>query len=421
MTEHGATDGHVERYVSWLREDATLVAKRIRAAIRVETPLYAAFADDDAEAAWEAGVDAGLAMFLDGVAAGSGLTPARRALMERIGQDRADQGFPLDAIVASISVAARVAHDWVVARLGDTVSNEDRHALCELSARLTTFANEITAPALHAYLARREAQATTAEQARAWLFHDLLDGRIGSEDAVRARGAALGCDLAVPWAVVLVPPGPDADALVDDALAALPRAVAVPRSTASFPHDALVVPAGGPKEWAGVRRRLAAAAAAHKTVLLVVGPCQGPDDLHRRYGWAQSLVPHLDGLADGPGLLDAAGLREVALLATVPVELRRVFVDDILGPVERAAPTKAAGYLETLDSFLRHNKSADATASALGRDVKTVRNHMRRVERITGLCLDRTLHLHWFATALTLRRLVGPDRFPHSKSVQRDQ
>src|SRR5919108_2262210 len=161
----------IERYVEWLREDRDLVAERIRAAIRAETPVYASFPDEEAEASWAAGIDRSLAMFVSGVAHGRGRTAEERATMEAIGRDRAEQGFPLDAVVASIAVAARVVHDWVLIRADRPLSATELGALLELSGRLTTFANEITAAALHAYLARREALATTVEQARARLFH----------------------------------------------------------------------------------------------------------------------------------------------------------------------------------------------------------------------------------------------------------
>src|SRR5919108_4428472 len=181
----------IETYTARLAEDHASVADRIRAAIRQETPAYARFPDAEAEASWAAGIDRCLRMFTSGVVDGRELTDEERAVMETIGRDRAEQGFPLDAIAASIAVAARVAFEWVLARIDGPLSDEERLALAELSARLTTFANRITAPALHAYLARREALATTAEQARTALFHDLLGGRLGSRETAAARAAVL--------------------------------------------------------------------------------------------------------------------------------------------------------------------------------------------------------------------------------------
>lgn len=401
----------IERYVGWLRDDHERVAEGIRAAIRAETPAYASFADHEAEAAWATGIDRGLTMFIEGVADNRGLTADERTAMEAIGRDRAEQGFPLDAIAASIAVAARVAYDWVITRQDDSLSTHDRAALCELSTRLTTFANEITAAALHTYLARREALATSAEQARARLFHDVLSGRAGSADAAAARAAALDTDLTVPWAVVLLPPAPRADSLERELLASLPGAVLVPMATAAIPHTALVVPAP-PAAWATLRRTLDAVAVAHTATVLVVGPCADVVSLHRRYSRAQVLVSRLPLPADGAGLLDADDLREAALLATVPADTGLAFVDDVLGPIERRSRTKAARLLRTLESLVTHDNSVKAAAAALDCNPKTIRSHAKEIEELTGLSFDCLLHLRWFGTALLLRRLDGTGPSP---------
>src|SRR5688572_21957904 len=148
----------IERYVRRLQDDRGVVVERIRVAVRAETPAYATLLVDTAtEQRWGHGIERVLAMFVDGAATGRDLTSEEHALLEAIGRERATQGFPLDAIAASVAVAARVAYDWVLTGKDGRLHDGERAALAELSARLTTFANRITAPLLHAYLARREA------------------------------------------------------------------------------------------------------------------------------------------------------------------------------------------------------------------------------------------------------------------------
>lgn len=397
----------IDHHIANLRAHRDEVAARIRAAILQETPAYRNLDTDDA-IRWSAGVDDALGMFLYGGIAGRELTDAERMAMEAIGRARAEQDVPLEAIAASIAVAARVVRDWPFLQLSETEGLADDVAqLVVLSERVTTFANKITSAALRAYVVRKEELAASLEQARARLFDRLLSGRFESEATAVREGESLGCDLSVAWAVVLMPAvgeGRALDGLEADALAAVPGSVVVPMGTAATPHEALVVPVVDEEERRRLRGALETLVQTHKTPLLWVGPCVGSRALYRAYQSARALVPHIHRLGTRPALIDLAEFREAALLATVPEEMREAYVVDVLGGIEREPRHRARRLLRTVE-VLVHCDSLKAAANALGVNVKTVRRRIERVEQLSGLRLDRPDDLHRARTALTLRTM----------------
>lgn len=400
---HSGSDRVIDHYIDGLRDRRDQVAERIRQAILEETPAYRALEGDEATA-WATGVHRALGMFVEGGIAGRELTEVERTAMEAIGRARAEQGMPLDAISASIAVAARVVRDWALLRPADG-THDERRALTVFSERVTTFANRITSAALRAYVARKEELATSLEQARARLFDRLLGGRVQSQEAAVREGHELGCDLTIPWALVLLPAAGlhTPDRLEVDALAAVAGSVIVPMGTTDTPHAVLAVPVHQ-HDAGSEREAVVNVVHKHNISVLWTGPSSGIDALPRAYRSARALVPYVDGLASPPAVVDVADHREAALLATVPHELRDGYVTDVLGGIEREPRPRARRLLRTLEVLVQ-TESLKAAANALGVNVKTVRRRIEQVERLSGLRLDRPADVHRARTALTLRRL----------------
>ncbi|KWX03558.1 hypothetical protein TH66_11905 [Carbonactinospora thermoautotrophica] len=90
----------------------------------------------------------------------------------------------------------------------------------------------------------------------------------------------------------------------------------------------------------------------------------------------------------GGGVTDAAALASSRLLleAASPAVLA-AYAETVLGPVERA-DRPGRDLCASLRAFLEANGSLEAAAAALGVHRHTLRNRMRRVERLTGRRLD---------------------------------
>lgn len=388
-------------FVEVIRRDRAAVADCARAAILLETPEYGRLTGE-ARAAWAAGIDTAIAMFVEGGVDGQPLRDEERTTLAAIGRNRADQGFRLDAIVASIAVAARVVRDWPT-RSRRLTDDEERAAFRSFSERTTTFANAVSAAVLDAYVDRAEERATSLEQARARFWDSVLGGRFESEDAALFEGNRVGCDLSVPWTVVLVPA--TGTRAVADIVAALPGTVVVPMGTADVPHTALAVPVHDGDVRRHARETLQHTVLLHGTWLLWVGPCTGPSELRLRSYTARLLVPHLSRLVDAPAVVDAADLADAVLLATVPDLAARVFADDTLGTIERQPRRTARDWLRTVDALVHNDGSPKAAAQALGVNVKTVRRRMERMKIQAGLFFDSFDVLYRLRLAITLRKL----------------
>lgn len=400
----------IEGVLDWL-DDAT-VPERIRRFIRVETPVYANFADPDEERRWAAGIDEALSTFIRCARENRGLTEEERAVMRVIGRRRAEQAsITVDALDASIGAAVCTALDYVMER-ASRIGFEDAErmsALRELSMRLMRFRADVTAAAITGFLERKEELAATRARADARLFDDILGGGYDVSEVV-ARGASQGIDLKQPWAGVLVPPGGPVDVGLHDAAArlvsALPRAIPISMATAAVPHEVVIFQAGLGSDWARACRALVALADAAGRTLLSLGPCTGPDELRRRYVDARAVLAYVPSFAEGDLVLDVRELPELALLTAVGDDAKHAYLRDVLGPLEDLPAAKRDRIFRTMESVTKHGHGPKMVAQETGFDRKTVTKHIAQVEGLTGLCLDRVDHVRRLGLGLQLRKVV---------------
>ncbi len=145
-------------------------------------------------------------------------------------------------------------------------------------------------------------------------------------------------------------------------------------------------PAGEPAG-AVLGRALGRLAPGLGTDRLVVGVSRpsGPDALS---GALQEARHARDVAALRPGPLHvvtgAEVVSHVALLATVPDDVRRAFAARVLDPVLDYDARTGAGLRETLEAFLDCSGSWSRTAARLHLHVNTVRYRIGRVEELTG-------------------------------------
>ncbi|WP_030690406.1 PucR family transcriptional regulator [Streptomyces globisporus] len=126
----------------------------------------------------------------------------------------------------------------------------------------------------------------------------------------------------------------------------------------------------------------------------VSAPAAGPDGLNTalsqaRYALAaaRTAAPSSARVA-GLGDLDGLG----KLMAGIPVDVRNVYRQTVLGPLLGARRGSSAMLLETLEVFLAHDCSWARTAEALHVHVNTVHYRIERIEALTGRDLSRLEH-----------------------------
>jgi hypothetical protein len=336
---------------------------------------------------------------------------ALRALREDAGRE-ARAGRPLRPVLDRTLSAGWLL--WQDASARDTLSAEGLTALGEALLRTGDAAAAAIADA-HA-VAEREV-ATRSATAMRELLDDLLELAI-TDTAGRARLvrrlAGAGIPVEQPVTVVIADASrdlADGDPVVVEAARRLgrgsvmglgdPRAlggvVPVPVVAAAHGRLVLLVPASRP-----VLDIPAALDALGSTWIATSAPATTLLDVAAATREASAA---LSIAVIGPARRLIVPSRQVALeraLLADPASLRAA-IDVELGPLLTAP--RAAGLVETLETYLGERENVQATARRLGVAPRTVTYRLERIERLLGRRLDADRRLR-LATVLFARRLL---------------
>lgn len=165
-----------------------------------------------------------------------------------------------------------------------------------------------------------------------------------------------------------------------------PAHVHVVAATA-VPHVVVRIPLAARREWPEARASLGRLASTCDWLVVAVGPRAQWDDVEERRARAQSLLPLAARLPTQRRLIDDEELLVFRMLAATDTSVHADVVREVLGPV-LAQPGGGGRLIATLDALHWNEGSAKRAARKLGVHVKTVHNRLRRLEDLTGLCLD---------------------------------
>lgn len=168
----------------------------------------------------------------------------------------------------------------------------------------------------------------------------------------------------------------------------MPHATVEKVATSRVPHLVVRFPLADRHQWLAVRTSLCRLTTASGWLALAVSPRVDADDAEWRLARGKSLLPLATKLPTARRVLDVDELLVYDVLATATSTARTAVVRDILGPVLRLPGDTGRRLLTTLDTLHWHNGSAKSAARSLGVHVKTIHNRLRRIEELTGLCLD---------------------------------
>lgn len=207
------------------------------------------------------------------------------------------------------------------------------------------------------------------------------------------------------WGAALVA-APDLHAAERAIRRGLPQATVERVATSRVPHLVVRFPVSSRHEWAAVRTSLCRLTTASGWLALAVNPRIDDDDAEWRLARGRSLLPLATKLPTARRMLDVDELLVYDVLATATSTARTAVVRDILGPVLRLPGDSGRRLLTTLDTLHWHNGSAKSAARSLGVHVKTIHNRLRRIEELTGLCLDHPPDRLRIEVALYLLRVT---------------
>ncbi|MFK0183186.1 PucR family transcriptional regulator [Streptomyces rubiginosohelvolus] len=344
-----------------------------------------------------------------------------------IGEIRAEQGVPLDAVLHAFRMGGAMVWQDLVDETARR-DPDDIRLLVHVAADVWNFVDEHCGVVADAYRQAERRLSWRRENRQRLMVAALLDGTARIADLAEAA-EMLGLPEQGRYAVLAVAVGPRG-----------PGAVA-----AGGGHGAGLVSASD----AGVARHGPGLAARPPVVLPAAHPGAaalwhpGPDaefailPLTGPPGELSELAAVLDvpaGTRAGIGsaveglaaLGDARRLAETALRAcpatggTVLLDehlpdalvvsspaLAGALADRVLGPLDRLDPADRDVIVETLTAWLDADGSAQRAGARLYCHRNTVLNRLRRFEQLTGRCLTRPRDAVEVSLALAARRLLG--------------
>ncbi|MFD9501638.1 helix-turn-helix domain-containing protein [Streptomyces sp. NPDC060035] len=340
-----------------------------------------------------------------------------------IGETRAEQGLPLDAVLHAFRMGGAMVWQDLV---DDTARRhpEDIRLLVHVAADVWNFVDEHCGVVAEAYRQAERRLTWRRENQQRLMTSALLDGTARIADLPDAA-VMLGLPVHGRYAVLAVasarraPHGTSQPPLTlasgtpvlwhaggDVELAILPLgAEPVAAGPREDDADTAVTDGGmsevpGQDELASVAAELTAPPGTRIGISSVVEGLASVGDARRLAETALRACP----ASGGTVLLDEH--LPAALVVSSP-GLGTALAGRVLGPLDRLDPADRDVLIETLTAWLDSDGSAQRAGARLYCHRNTVLNRLRRFEQLTGRCLTRPSDAVEVSLALAARRLLG--------------
>ncbi|MER7698229.1 helix-turn-helix domain-containing protein [Streptomyces sp. NPDC096095] len=314
-----------------------------------------------------------------------------------IGEVRAEQGVPLDAVLHAFRMGGAMVWQDLVDETARR-DPDDVRLLVHVAADVWNFVDEHCGIVADAYRQAERRLSWRRENRQRLMVAALLDGTARIADLAEAA-AMLGLPEQGRYAVLAVAGGPGPAPHPPLELPATPGAPVLwhPGQDAAF---AILPLAGPPGELSALAAALDVPAGARAGIGSAVEGLAALDDARRLAETALRACP-----ASGGTVLLDEHLPD-ALVVSSPA-LAGALADRVLGPLDRLDPADRDVIVETLTAWLDADGSAQRAGAKLYCHRNTVLNRLRRFEQLTGRCLTRPRDAVEVSLALAARRLLG--------------
>lgn len=405
-----------------MKAEKQAMAVEILEAIQSEIPEYGAITDPLRIAELLVSCEVMISVFARIVRSEPGLSAEEWEFVKQIGRRRAEQGFPLSAVVSAFHVGMNVGWEYMARRVHvGQYSPDDANTLMAIALQLLHFIADITRAISDAYLASGPWRSLTRERASQVLVADFLSGAFLAEEDLGARAARFRSDLSTAHAIVLIagrtadnpPPGsghpghiegPWVDAgegLIQRVPDALPIAVVA----TPVPHAAVLVPAVSPSRWRELVALCEELRVKHGVTILAVPPVAGAVPIYQSYIDARDSLALARKVLQGQERVASVDDLRIYRLLQGRAEDRRMFVRNTLGPVLELKESRRRSLLDALEAWYAAEGNVDEAARKLFVHPNTLRYRLRRLEELTGLALRTPSHQVRLDLALHLLRL----------------
>ncbi|MFD8688910.1 helix-turn-helix domain-containing protein [Streptomyces sp. NPDC059651] len=405
---------------------------RLVEALREQEPAYRSAIEADAAEIWQE-VHHSLRHNVGSLIQPREFRDAAHRTSRRIGEVRAEQGLPLDAVLHAFRMGGAMVWQDLV---DDTARRhpEDIRLLVHVAADVWNFVDEHCGVVADAYRQTERRLAWRRENRQRLMTAALLDGTaqiaelpdaaamLGLPEHGRYAVLAVSTARRAPHGTAQPPmtlpagtdalwhPGPDTEfailPLARSAGAAQPVAPLAEEAAGPAageggdgPPDAPAGEVDGDAELGALAAGLCAPPGARVGISSVVAGLAAVGDARRLAETALRACPAGGGVV----LLDEQ--LPAALVVSSP-GLGSALAARVLGPLDRLDPADRDVIIETLTAWLDSDGSAQRAGARLYCHRNTVLNRLRRFEQLTGRCLTRPSDAVEVSLALAARRLL---------------
>ncbi|MFI6609146.1 helix-turn-helix domain-containing protein [Streptomyces sp. NPDC050507] len=416
-----------------LMEALPELTDRLVEALREQEPAYRSAIEADAAEIWQE-VHHSLRHNVGSLIQPREFREAAHRTSRRIGEVRAEQGLPLDAVLHAFRMGGAMVWQDLV---DDTARRhpEDIRLLVHVAADVWNFVDEHCGVVADAYRQTERKLAWRRENRQRLMTAALLDGTaqiaelpdaaamLGLPEHGRYAVLAVSTARRAPHGTAQPPmtlpagtdalwhPGPDAEfAILPLSLgegATEPIAPLAGAGAGSAADEGGDTQPGGPagavdgdEELAALAAGLSAPPGSRVGISSVVDGLAAVGDARRLAETALRACPAGGGVV----LLDEQ--LPAALVVSSP-GLGSSLAARVLGPLDRLDPADRDVIIETLTAWLDSDGSAQRAGARLYCHRNTVLNRLRRFEQLTGRCLTRPSDAVEVSLALTARRLLA--------------
>ncbi|MFI1929572.1 MULTISPECIES: CdaR family transcriptional regulator [unclassified Streptomyces] len=317
-----------------------------------------------------------------------------------IGEIRAEQGVPLDAVLHAFRMGGAMVWQDLVDETARR-DPDDVRLLVHVAADVWNFVDEHCGIVADAYRQAERRLSWRRENRQRLMIAALLDGTARIADLAEAA-AMLGLPEQGRYAVLAVAGAPSGPGPAGRPAALPVAATEVPVLWHPGPDAefAILPLTGRPGELSALAAALDVPPGARAGIGSAVEGLAALGDARRLAETALRACP-----ASGGTILLDENLPD-ALVVSSPA-LAAALAGRVLGPLDRLDPADRDVIVETLTAWLDADGSAQRAGARLYCHRNTVLNRLRRFEQLTGRCLTRPRDAVEVSLALAARRLLG--------------
>lgn len=374
--------------------DHAKISEEALAAILRQVPEYGNISDPKLLADFFGMTERSVKVFARAASAGRVPTEQELEPFRQSAIRRANQRVPLQAMLHAYRVGMRVLWEWILREGKGADRAEKSGPVVALTGQLLDYINLVSTAVADAYLQQQHRLASEHDRARRDLLEDLLVGRLGVRDDVRARFAALGMQPVDDHLVAIASIGDGEGPHVTDVLRGVAETIARaegaggPTPLVVVRHEEVVIVAplvaGASHLLLRARIEHSADSVRARGITLVAGigtPCHGYEEIPRGYEEARLALRRAQSGGGVVALLDVPLLDY--LLAQAGQTAERMVPPEVRLLLEEDARQDGA-LVETLVAYMDADLNVGRAASRLIVHPNTVHYRLRKISEITG-------------------------------------